>query len=111
MKLSDLLFLILATFYLSHAVTGTKGPAGAFEWLRAHLPLGGLIPCFVCLSLWLSAAFYALLQTSVPWLVYIPAGAGAAVLLWRYTGGNHVQGAPDRAAGIDRLYPQPEREV
>ena len=90
MNLPDLIVLTLATFYLAHAVTASDGPIRAFAHLREHLPLGGLTTCLVCLSVWLALALYAVLQTPLAWLVQAIAPAGAAVLLWRYTGGSHI---------------------
>lgn len=43
-----------ATWYLAYAVTQTHGPFGVFEWLRAHIPLGGLMVCIICLSVWVA---------------------------------------------------------
>jgi hypothetical protein len=89
-NLPDLVVLALATFYLAHAITASDGPFRAFARLREHWPLGGLTTCLVCVSVWLALVFYAVLQTPLAWLVQAIAPAGAAVLLWRYTGANHV---------------------
>jgi hypothetical protein len=86
----DLLLIALATFYLAHAVSSTYGPWHVFEWLRDHLPLGGLTQCLVCLSPWSAGLFYGLLLTPAAPLVWILAAAGLSVLAWRYTGGDHV---------------------
>jgi hypothetical protein len=86
----DLILLALATFYLAHAISASYGPWHVFEWLRVHLPLGGLTACLVCLSVWLAAGLYVLMQTALAPVVYVLAIAGLSVLAWRYTGGEHV---------------------
>lgn len=83
----NLLIIALATFYCAYAISGTHGPWHVFEWLRTHLPLGGLTGCLVCLSPWLAALFYVLMFTPLYVAVSVLAIAGASVLLWRYTGG------------------------
>jgi hypothetical protein len=87
----DLALVCLFAFYLAYAVSSTHGPFNAFATLRQRLPLGGLTACLICLSFWLSIAGYLLLQTIGAPIVYAIAPAGAAVLLWRYTGGSHMQ--------------------
>jgi len=86
----NLLILSLATFYAAYAVSSTHGPWRVFEWLRTHLPLGGLMACLVCLSPWLAALFYVLLLTPLAVIAYVLAVGGASVLLWRYTGGSNL---------------------
>jgi len=86
----DLLIISLAAFYLAYAISSTDGPFSVFVWLRAHVALGGLTKCLVCLSPWLAAVFYLIQQTPAAWIVWIFAAAGASVLLWRYTGANNV---------------------
>lgn len=87
----DLLIISLATFYCAYAISSTDGPLHVFEWLRTHIGLGGLTKCLVCLSPWLAALFYVVQQTPAAWIVSIFAIAGASVLVWRYTGGSHVE--------------------
>lgn len=87
MSALDLILLALATFCAAHSISASNGPWRVFEWLRRHLPLAA---CFVCLSAWLAAVFYVLLQTVLFPIVYILAIAGLSVLAWRYTGANHV---------------------
>lgn len=86
----DLLITALATFYLAYAVSATHGPFAVFDWLRGHVPLGGLTGCLVCLSPWFGAVSWALLQTVFAPVIGILAIGGASVLLWRYSGGNYV---------------------
>lgn len=85
----DFVLIALATFYVAFAVSSTHGPGGAFAWLRAHLALGGLTQCLVCLSPWCAALFYALLLVA-PYVTWIFAAAGASVFVWRYSGGAHI---------------------
>lgn len=86
----DFIVLSLAAFYVAYAVSSTHGPFGVFGWLRDHLSLGGLTACIICLSPWVAALFYWLLTTPVAWLVWIFAGAGMSVFVYRWTGGQHT---------------------
>ena len=86
----DLLVVALATFYCAYAISATHGPWHVFEWLRAHLPLGGLTACLVCLSPWLAALFYVLMLTPLSPIGDILAIAGASVFIYRWTGGANV---------------------
>jgi hypothetical protein len=89
-SLLDLLILALAAFYAAYAVTATEGPFHCFATLRRIAPLGGLTNCFVCAVLWCGVVFYALAALRVPEIGYVFAGAGAALLAYRYTGGDRV---------------------
>lgn len=89
MSLLDLVLLMLATWYLSYAITKTHGPLGAFNWIRVRAPLGGLTTCIVCLAPWLALLFYLAL-VYLPVVVYPFAAGGGAILLHRYTGGDHI---------------------
>lgn len=86
----DFLMLALATFYVAHAVANTHGPFGAFGDLRQKLPIGGLTSCLVCLSPWAAAFFYICLLSGATWLVWLFAGAGASVFVYRWTGGANL---------------------
>lgn len=90
MKALDLLLVVLATFYAAYVLVNTHGPFGAFETARARLPHGGLLTCIYCLAVWLAVLFYVLMLTPAAIVVYPIALAGGAMLLFRYTGGNHV---------------------
>ncbi len=85
----DLVAIALATFYVAVAMT-KSGPWRVFDRLRDRLPHGGLLSCAVCLSVWISVAFYVLSLAGLAVVVYAIAPAGAAVLAWRYTGGDHI---------------------
>lgn len=86
MSLSDLLVVTLATLYAAHAITGTHGAFGVFTWVRAHLPLGGLTSCIVCMAFWCALVFYGLWLTPLQPIVWIVATAGGAVFAARYVG-------------------------
>ncbi len=87
---SDFLLLLLATWYAAYVVATKGGPFDVFGRLRQRLPLGGLTGCIVCLAFWFGAAFYALALAGWYWAIYPFSAAGAAILLYRYTGSNHV---------------------
>ena len=90
MQPSDLLLMALATFYLGYAVTKTEGPFKVFNFVRMWMPLGGLTTCFYCLIFWAGLAFFLLLHFGLSWAVYPFAAAGAAMFLFRWTGGGAV---------------------
>lgn len=90
MKPLDLLILVLATFYLSYAVAKTHGPYNIFATLRSKVPLGGLTGCIICLAFWVALLNGWLITTQVRTFVYVLAVAGGAILMYRYTGGEHV---------------------
>lgn len=75
--------LTLATFYIALAVTSTHGVAGSFEWMRSHVPHGGLLTCFICFSFWVALVLYALLFQRVELVeVFAIAGAASALHGW-----------------------------
>lgn len=113
--MTHLLIVMLATWYVSYALTSTHGPGGVFEWVREHVWHGrtyyneggltdsrgaliavdrkqlhnGLLDCPVCLAFWV-----ALILLLVPMGVVVQAlaVAGAAMLAhswsgWRFGGG------------------------
>ena len=86
MSLPNLLILALATWYISHCVTREKGAFNVFGRIREYLPLGGLTLCIYCLSVWVAIPCYILLNTRFAVLVYLPAIAGAALMMRSYTG-------------------------
>lgn len=84
--LVDLLVSSLAAWYVSYAVTSTYGPFGVFDWLRTHLPHGGLLDCPVCLAFW-AALVLLLLPMGIVTQAFAVAG-GAMILHglggWRF---------------------------
>lgn len=84
----DLLLIVLATWYVSYALTSTHGPFNFFDTLRKNLPHGGLLDCPVCLAFW---AALILLLVPMGIVVQALALAGGAMLLhsfagWRFGG-------------------------
>lgn len=86
----DLVILALATWRLSFMVAREKGPFSAFERLRVVLPLGGLTACLYCVSVWVSVGLYLLWGVGILWPAQLCAISGLAIMLYRYTGGDHV---------------------
>lgn len=86
--LTDLLTLVLATWYLSYALTKTHGAFGMFSFIREHFALGGLTSCIICAAFWIGALFFVLWLTPARVVVYPFALAGGAVLVGSYTGAN-----------------------
>jgi len=85
MTLTDLLFISLATLYLSYALTKSEGPYKAFETIRQKIPLGGLTACLICLSFWVGLLM-TLLYALIPLAVEAVAVAGLVILIAQYTG-------------------------
>jgi hypothetical protein len=79
------LIAILAIWRVTHLLTREDGPARLVLHLRRALgdgPLGHLLDCFKCLSLWVAAPF-ACFVTLDPLTLFVTwlAGSGAAILL------------------------------
>lgn len=79
----ELIELAAATWYIAYVVSSSHGPFGAFEWLRAKLPLGGLTACIICLSIWVSLALVLITGHTVLDAVAV---AGVALLAHGFTG-------------------------
>ena len=85
----DFILIALATWRLSHMVTGEAGPYRAFERLRTRYPLGGLTSCIYCLSVWVGwgmVGAWVLDVTVIQWGIIGAAASGAALMLRAYTG-------------------------
>lgn len=86
--------VICATFYLSYVIAHTGGPLGAFKYLRTphrHIDLSGLLGCIYCLAPYIAVVMWVMAVSPYwAWSVDIFAVAGAALLLFRFTGGSHV---------------------
>lgn len=82
----DLITLALFTWLVSYMLIKTTGPFRVFERLRRVTTVGGLLLCIVCLSPWVAALGYVVLQSPFAPLVQIM--AAAALGLWgsKYTG-------------------------
>jgi len=108
----DFIKLTFGVWYIAHAVTGTHGPLGVFEWMREKLPHGrrkgkpgitriddvtgerevvsekqstfpGLLDCIICFAPWVALG---LLLVPVEALRDVLALAGGALLLHSFTG-------------------------
>lgn len=89
MNATDLLIISLATWRLAYFVSKENAPFDAMKRLRERFPLGGGTACIYCVSIWTAIGSWLLLQTLLYPLVYIAAASGGAMMLWRYTGGEH----------------------
>ena len=86
----DLLIIALATWRAARLLTQEDGPFDSIAKFRTRYPLGGLMTCIYCMSIWVGSGAYLLWYYSVPHVLEIGAIAGAAMLLHRHTGGNHL---------------------
>jgi hypothetical protein len=86
----ELLILSLCAWYVAYVLIKTSGPFNLFARLRALTTLGGLLECLWCLVVWLAMVAYVLyVHTPFREVVYVGAVAGGAMILHRYTGGDH----------------------
>ena len=85
----DLLILCLFTWYVSYVLVKTDGPFDVFAKLRARVTFGGLLLCQYCLAPWIAALGYVTLLSPYAFIVVIGAASGGAMILHRYTGGDH----------------------
>jgi hypothetical protein len=78
---------VLATWRVTHLLASEDGPAAIIARLRerlGHGPLGKLMDCFKCLSLWIAAPMALLVaENLLDWLLCWLALSGAACLLQR----------------------------
>jgi hypothetical protein len=88
MQLTDLLLLSLACYLLTDALVNRALPFNIMGRVRERLQWGALT-CFYCSSVW-AGFFVTGLWLIEPRLLIPLAAGGAAVLSWRYTGGNHT---------------------
>lgn len=88
MQPTDLLILTLACYLLTDYLVNRALPFGVMTRIRAYWQTDAL-HCFYCAAIWSGIAVYLLWRVE-PQLIYPPAAGGAAILLWRYTGGNHA---------------------
>jgi hypothetical protein len=77
----DALTLVLAGYYITHALTATEGPWGAFyrlqrvKWLPFH--------CNVCTAFWAALAVCVLYFLGESFVVTILATAGGVTLIFK----------------------------
>jgi Protein of unknown function (DUF1360) len=97
-----LLVAVLATWRVSHLVVEEDGPWDLVARLRARAgqgPIGRLMDCFYCTSLWIAAPLALVVaREPVAWAVCWLAVSGGASLLERATGGARA----DRAGALER---------
>lgn len=79
----DLLLLILATWRLTSLLVQEAGPFRVFQWMREHIPHGGLLECVWCCSVWCAALLY-IVFLYVQWPVWILAVSAGAILYDRW---------------------------
>lgn len=85
----DVLIIALATWRLAYMVTSEAGPWDVFARLRTRWPLGGLLTCVRCLSVWAAAALWLVYLTPASPVVLLLAISAAALMLASYTGAAH----------------------
>ncbi len=89
----DLLILSLATWRAARLLTQEAGPFALIAKFRGRVSGDNdeaLMTCIYCMSIWAAAAAFALWRFDVPYVLEVGAIAGAAMLLHRHTGGNHL---------------------
>jgi hypothetical protein len=89
MQSLELLLLALFTWRLAYLLVKESGPFNLMGRLRAKTTFGGLLDCIYCASVWTALIGYVLLSTPLVPVVYVGAASGGAMMLWRYTGGEH----------------------
>lgn len=90
MTAPDFIILSLATWRLARLFSQETGPFALLETFRIRYPLGGLMVCMYCLSLWLAPIVWLLWRYAPIEIVDLIALSGGAMLLHRYTGGDHL---------------------
>lgn len=86
-----LLIVALATWRLSQMMVKEDGPGDLIKTFREQYPMGGLMTCHKCLSVWAAAILWVLYDSPVTRSgVEMLAASGGALLLHRQTGGDHL---------------------
>lgn len=88
-SLSEFLLVTLATWRLAYLLAREDAPFRLMAKVRARWPLGGLLTCLYCTSVWAAIICYLTWLTPARPLIVVFAASGGALLLWRYTGGSH----------------------
>lgn len=89
MTLLELLILALFAWRAAYLLVKEGGPFNIMVRVRAVTTFGGLLDCIYCSSIWTALIGYLLILTPFAPIVYIGAISGGAMMLWRYTGGEH----------------------
>lgn len=83
----DFLLLSLATWRIAYLITKEAGTFDIMAKIRKALPLGGMMSCIYCASIWAAVGVYLLFLVFPP-AIWMIAASGGAMLMWRYTGGD-----------------------
>lgn len=83
----DLLLLSLAAWRVAYFIVREDGPGRAMGRIRARL--GGATACMYCASVYAAATAYVL-YLAAPWVMWVIAVSGGAMMLHRYTGSDHT---------------------
>jgi len=82
--------LALATWRISRLITKEDGPFALIATFRRRVPLGGVFECIYCASIYAAALVYALWLYAPIEIVTVIAISGLAMILHRWTGGDHL---------------------
>ena len=86
----EFIIIALATWRLSRLIAQEDGPFALLRKFRDRAKLGGLFDCIYCVSLYVGAGVYALWLYAPIEIVYVFAISGLAMILHRWTGGDHL---------------------
>lgn len=98
MTLTDLLTLSLATWLIAHIIVKLNSPFNIIKALRDKAiargtepgSIGEALTCIYCVSVWVGIIVVLVWLSPAREVVYPFAVAGGGLMLWRYTGGEHV---------------------
>jgi hypothetical protein len=85
----DLLILSLFTWRGAYLLVKEDAPFRLMARIRAVTTLGGMLNCIYCASIWVALIGFILMSTPLVPVVYVGAISGGAMMMWRYTGGEH----------------------
>jgi hypothetical protein len=85
----DLLIIALAAWRLAYLLTKESAPFNLMGRFRTRYPLGGLLTCIYCASVWTALLCMGLYLTPLAPVVWIFAISGGALMLASWTGANH----------------------
>lgn len=95
MTLPDLLVLALAAWRLAYLLVREDAPWRVFARLRTRFPLGGLLDCVYCASIWTAAGMMLLWNIGGVGQVFVVvlAISGAGLMLATFSGVAYQEGA------------------
>lgn len=82
----ELLVLALAAWRLAFMLVLERGPFDLFARLRARWPLGGLLTCVYCASVWTAALLLLLWPTPLRFIAVVLAVSAAGLMLAAFSG-------------------------